>query len=401
MAARIVGPRGRVISFEADPEIAGRLRENLARNKFTHARVEQKAVWSESTTVTFERVDPNTSPDRGLGHVATSGTTPDSISIEAVSLDQYTASHPPPDFLKCDVEGAEVAVFQGAAQLLSGKRTILLVEMHSPENHRALLDKFARHGYRCGGLAQTHVLATPQCGVWPAPREAAQHVPTAGEETGDLGDARQAHEVQMQIRRVPWELHGWRESLRALQIQSEAWHDTWVLVQYTALAWSARGFPLKFPRVLHLLKSAGARLAVVFHDVEPFSSPRLIDHLRHRVQLRIMRRTLELADLAIFTVPPEKLSWLKTVPQNAAFIPVGPNLTLPETLAARTSGDLPTVGVFSITGGEPGTWETKQIVDAVQHASRGLGRVRLSVFGRHAELRKEVLRQSLQVFRLS
>jgi FkbM family methyltransferase len=162
MAARIVGPHGNVISFEADPEIASRLRENLARNQFTHAQVEQKAVWSESSAVTFERVDPNTSPDRGLGHVTTSGTTPDSIIVEAVSLDQYTASHPPPDFLKCDVEGAEVAVFQGAAKLLSSKRPILLVEMHSPENHRTLLEKFAGYGYRCQALDENHVLALPQ-----------------------------------------------------------------------------------------------------------------------------------------------------------------------------------------------------------------------------------------------
>lgn len=162
MAARLVGPQGRVVSFEADPEIAARLRENLARNQFTQAQVERKAVWSEPGTVSFERVDPNTSPDRGLGHVSTNGSAPDTITVEAVSLDQYTASHPPPDFLKCDVEGAEVAVFQGANRLLAAKRPILLVEMHSPENHRSLLDQFAGHGYRCQSLDDTHVLALPQ-----------------------------------------------------------------------------------------------------------------------------------------------------------------------------------------------------------------------------------------------
>jgi glycosyltransferase involved in cell wall biosynthesis len=206
------------------------------------------------------------------------------------------------------------------------------------------------------------------------------------------------HEFQMQIRRVPWELHGWRQSLRALHLQSEAWRDTWVLVQYTALAWSARGFPLKFPHVLRMLKSAGARVAVVFHDVEPFSSPRLIDRLRHHVQLRALRRALELADAAIFTVPPEKLSWLKTIPEKAVFIPVGANLPFPEVLASRVSGDIPTVGVFSITGGEQGARETQLILDAVQHASRKLGRIQLSVFGRHSELREGVLRQGLHNF---
>jgi FkbM family methyltransferase len=162
MAARLVGPKGGVVSFEADPEIAARLRENLARNQFTHAHVEQKAVWSEAAAVAFERVDPNSSPDRGLGHVSTDGSTPGTITVEAVSLDQYTASHPPPDFLKCDVEGAEVAVFRGTAQLFTRRRPILLVEMHSPENQRVLLQEFAGHGYLCQNLDENHVLALPQ-----------------------------------------------------------------------------------------------------------------------------------------------------------------------------------------------------------------------------------------------
>jgi FkbM family methyltransferase len=162
MAARRVGPRGRVFSFEADPEIAARCRENLARNQFTQAQVEQKAVWSESAAVCFERVDPSTSPDRGLGHISPDASAPGTITVEAVSLDQYTATHPPPDFLKCDVEGAEVAVFQGATRLVSEKRPIFLVEMHSPENHRALLDQFARHGYHSQALDANHVLALPR-----------------------------------------------------------------------------------------------------------------------------------------------------------------------------------------------------------------------------------------------
>jgi FkbM family methyltransferase len=162
MAARIVGPQGCVVSFEADPEIAGRLRENLARNQFTNAHVEQKAVWSEPATVSFERVDPNTSPDRGLGHISPNGSAPGTITVEAVSLDQYTANHPSPDFVKCDVEGAEVAVFQGAARLFSGKRPIFLVEIHSPENRHALLDQFAGYGYGCQNLDDNHVLALPQ-----------------------------------------------------------------------------------------------------------------------------------------------------------------------------------------------------------------------------------------------
>jgi FkbM family methyltransferase len=163
LAARIVGPTGRVVSFEADPEIAARLRENLAYNKFAHACVEQKAVWSESTTVSFARVDANTSPDRGLGHVSTGDAgVAQTISVEAISLDQFVLSHPAPDFLKCDVEGAEVAVFQGAEKLLREKRPILLVEMHSAINHQDLTQRFVQFGYICNNVDENHVLAVHQ-----------------------------------------------------------------------------------------------------------------------------------------------------------------------------------------------------------------------------------------------
>jgi FkbM family methyltransferase len=160
MAARLVGPSGRVISFEADPEIAARLRENLAFNNFHHATVEQKAVWSEPTRVTFARADLNTSLDRGLGHVELiPSSSAETITVEADSLDHYTATHPVPDFVKCDVEGAELAVFQGASHVLREKRPILLVEIHSPENHRLLSKQFRELGYTCTVLDENHILA--------------------------------------------------------------------------------------------------------------------------------------------------------------------------------------------------------------------------------------------------
>lgn len=162
MAARLVGPQGHVFSFEADPEIAARLRENLARNRFPNARVEQRAVWSESSTVSFARVDPGTSPDRGLGHVSTGDLTSNTIRVEAISLDQFAAENSAPDFVKCDVEGAEREVFRGAAKLLAAKRPMLLVEMHSAENRRELLAQWNACGYRCSDLDETHVLAIPQ-----------------------------------------------------------------------------------------------------------------------------------------------------------------------------------------------------------------------------------------------
>jgi hypothetical protein len=106
-------------------------------------------------------VDPNTSPDRGLGHVS-ADSSGDTITVEGVSLDRYVTAQNSPDFLKCDVEGAEVEVFRGAEWLLAERHTILLVEMHSPQNHRALVQKFVELGYTVRDLDENHVLALPK-----------------------------------------------------------------------------------------------------------------------------------------------------------------------------------------------------------------------------------------------
>jgi FkbM family methyltransferase len=161
LAARLVGAQGRVVAFEADPEVAARLREHVARNEFSWVVTEQQAVWSEPTTVCFARTDPATSPDRGLGHVVERPSA-DTIQVPATSLDEWMRTQAAPDFLKCDVEGAEVEVFRGAQRLLAEKRPGILCEMHGDENRRILLDEFARHRYACRELDEHHVLALPQ-----------------------------------------------------------------------------------------------------------------------------------------------------------------------------------------------------------------------------------------------
>jgi hypothetical protein len=212
-----------------------------------------------------------------------------------------------------------------------------------------------------------------------------------------LAAALQAHEIQLEIHRVPWEIDGWPVAIQELRIQATKWRDTWVLVQYTALAWSERGFPQKVLRALKMLKSTGARVGVVFHDVEPYPGTRLIDSVRRFDQVLTMRRMLAHANLTVFTVPPERLSWLTAVPPNAVFVPVGPNLPIPSVPPAFSLQDrVLTIGVFSITGGESGARETKIILAAGRYAAQKLGKVRLSIFGRHAELRETELREGLR-----
>jgi glycosyltransferase involved in cell wall biosynthesis len=213
-----------------------------------------------------------------------------------------------------------------------------------------------------------------------------------------LGEALRERGIGLAIERVAWEERGWRRALRSLRRHARAWRDSWVLVQYTALAWSARGFPLRFSRVLHVLKRAGARVAVVYHDAEPFTGARLMDRLRRRAQLHAMRRAMETCKVAVFTVPMEKLTWMESRYNHAVFIPVGANLPVTGGAASRksiTRDRKLSIAVFSVTGGKFMQREVGEIADAVRFASSRVRDLRLTVFGRNSEDAEGELRKRL------
>jgi FkbM family methyltransferase len=160
-AARIVGPSGQVVAFEADPEIAERLREHARGNSFEWVNVEQKAAWRESGKVMFERVDASVSPDRGVGHVVDT-TNAHVMTLDAIALDDCLSQYRAPDFIKCDVEGAEGEVFQGARGLLAKQRPRALCEIHNEKSRRLVLNEFSRFDYVCENCDENHILALPK-----------------------------------------------------------------------------------------------------------------------------------------------------------------------------------------------------------------------------------------------
>jgi len=213
-----------------------------------------------------------------------------------------------------------------------------------------------------------------------------------------LGEALRKQGIGLAIERVLWAERGWRRALRSLRRRSKSWRGMWVLVQYTALAWSARGFPLRFSRVMRILKRKGARIGVVYHDVEPFTGPRFIDQLRHRAQLHTMRHAMDACEVAVFTVPMEKLTWMQPHYTHSVFIPVGANLSVAGDAASRkgiaSDGKL-SIAVFSVTGRDFLQREVGEITQAVRFASSRIENLRLTVFGRHAKDAEDALRKQL------
>jgi glycosyltransferase involved in cell wall biosynthesis len=215
-----------------------------------------------------------------------------------------------------------------------------------------------------------------------------------------LGEALHEHGYDLKIERVAWEESGWSSAMRRLRRRAKDWNGVWVLLQYTALAWSARGFPLRFLRVLKTLNAAGVRVGVVYHDVEPYEGTRVIDRLRRRAQLRAMREAFRVSEAAIFTVPIEKLSWFERRRGTPFFIPVGANLPASRQAAPsrqhNSTDNKLTIAVFGVTGGNTGKREIESISEAVRFAASRVKNLRLIVLGRHAKDSEGELRKAFK-----
>src|SRR5258707_6181957 len=140
-----------------------------------------------------------------------------------------------------------------------------------------------------------------------------------------LRDALKQQGIALELFRVRWRDLGWRRALNELREKVTCYPGAWFILQYTALTWSRRGFSWRVLSVLRILKKSGARCAIMFHDSEGYPGNRLVDRVRRVVQIRTMRRPLQLADLTILNVPPENLPWLPAGSRNTVLIPVGAN----------------------------------------------------------------------------
>jgi hypothetical protein len=192
---------------------------------------------------------------------------------------------------------------------------------------------------------------------------------------GDFG-------YRLEIVRLDWPERGWNATLAELREMAGAWRGRWVLLQYTTLAWSRRGFPLRAPRILSVLRKCGARCGVVFHDFGPLAGASAIGRVREYCQLRVLKRIYDQAERAIFTVPIENIPWVPRQHEKAVFIPVGANCPKPPSVARVVTGAAKTIAVYSVTGGAKMLPEVTEIGFAVKRASQAVGPLKLVVAGR-------------------
>jgi glycosyltransferase involved in cell wall biosynthesis len=203
-----------------------------------------------------------------------------------------------------------------------------------------------------------------------------------------LRDALANEGVNLTLTQVRWAEIGRKASRQELLKAIRGKENTFFLLQYTALSWSRRGFALPAVGILKLLKKNGAGCAVVFHDPDGYAGNRVVDRFRRGIQRYAMKRLVRLSDLAIFTLPRNKISWLSADTPNFVFIPVGANLPAPERAWKERHDSTrrkPIVVVFSLSDKPTLAKEVRQIAQAVSNAAKQLGPVEVVVLGRNSE----------------
>jgi len=210
-----------------------------------------------------------------------------------------------------------------------------------------------------------------------------------------LREAGAEHGLLFEIVQVGWAEKGWRRAFAELREAASAWRDRWVFLQYTTLAWSYRGFSFRAPRVLDLLRRAGARPGVVLHDCLPLAGKGIIGGVREYCHLHVLRQLYARSDLAILTVPMKKMSWLPLHREKAIFIPIGANCPEPAPGACSGGRGKMTVAVYGVTGGNQTLPEVADISFALRRISPSARPMRLLVFGRGSCEAEPALRSAL------
>jgi FkbM family methyltransferase len=160
MLASLVGPQGRVDSFEPLPHLFQALARSIARNGFDSFTSAHNVAVSDKPGRAFVRYAERTS-NWGGAQLCASDEAPAGhtvVSIDTVTLDEMDVDRL--DFIKIDVEGAEPMAVRGARALLRRTRPIVLSELHadalattSSSSPREYVGLMAELGYRCHKLA--------------------------------------------------------------------------------------------------------------------------------------------------------------------------------------------------------------------------------------------------------
>jgi FkbM family methyltransferase len=125
LASQLVGPGGRVVSFEPDPAARKQLERNVALNGAANVHVFPIALSDQNGTARLH----------GGESEAVVGSTGE-VEVQTMTLPDFVAKEGPPDVVKVDIEGGELRM---DVDTLSRARHVFL-EVHVPAFREAGTD---------------------------------------------------------------------------------------------------------------------------------------------------------------------------------------------------------------------------------------------------------------------
>ncbi|MBS9523275.1 FkbM family methyltransferase [Litoribacter alkaliphilus] len=138
-------PKHQIIAFEPEKAIFEVLEENVEKFKLNNVTLHQKAVWTEETELTF-------STDGGMGGRVNNLYKSKKKPVEKVkTVDLKTLLNEQVDFLKLDIEGAEVEVLKACKGSLSKVQHIFFEyhnDIHKPQSLHELLKLITEEGFK-------------------------------------------------------------------------------------------------------------------------------------------------------------------------------------------------------------------------------------------------------------
>ncbi|MBD0359722.1 MAG: FkbM family methyltransferase [Nitrososphaeraceae archaeon] len=143
MASKRVGLQGKVVAIEPQPNILEMLNRNIKLNELTNIITLSYAVYSERSKVRLYSnysIIQQRAKQSLQNYIEVSAETLDNL-LRQVGIDEV-------NWIKVDVEGAELEVLKGAAGILSRSSEIsLLVEVHSPDLLKSILELCESYGF--------------------------------------------------------------------------------------------------------------------------------------------------------------------------------------------------------------------------------------------------------------
>ena len=126
LAARRVGPHGKVYAFEPEPRNFRLLMENLRLNGYENVVAIQRAVSNESGTAPLF-LSPRCSGAHSL--VSTRDPGNETLAVETVTLDEFfkMEGYPAIQVIKMDIEGWEMEALDGMNKLITRSRPLTLI----------------------------------------------------------------------------------------------------------------------------------------------------------------------------------------------------------------------------------------------------------------------------------